>query len=155
MARILIAYYSLSGHTHAVAQAIARRLDADVDRIRDARPRISVRSGLEAVFRLSPRIAEPEARPSAYDLVLIGSPVWAASMAAPMRTYLRRMQGEFGKTAFFVTQASSNGPRAIRDMAKLAGVEPAGALVVSEADLKKGRMEQMVEDFVRKLPPVG
>ena len=60
MSRILVVYYSRSGHTEFVARQIASRCHADLERIHDRNPRQGMvgylRSSLEAMLGLRPAI---------------------------------------------------------------------------------------------------
>jgi flavodoxin len=72
----LIVYYSLSGTTQAVATALAKDLDADVEEIRCDRYSPSfwsrVRAGYESWKGSLPTINPLSHAPSHYELVVIG-----------------------------------------------------------------------------------
>ncbi len=98
--KILIAYYSRTGHTEQVGKEIAVRCQADVDRIRDDGVDRSglwgyLRSGWQAFSSATPPIHRATRNPAEYDLVVIGAPVWNWSLAAPVRTYALRHAGKF------------------------------------------------------------
>jgi flavodoxin len=91
MAHILVVYYSLTGHTRQVARQIAETCGADIDPIVDVagrqyRPWDMFRLGMQAIFRRGDDIREAIFDPSDYDLVVIGTPVWAGRMASPVLT---------------------------------------------------------------------
>ena len=90
VSRILLVYYSRSGHTEFVARQIAARSHADLERIEDSSSRDGVlgyaRSALEAVFRLRPSIERARRGPVDHDLVIVGTPVWFWGVASPVRT---------------------------------------------------------------------
>lgn len=90
--RVLVAFYSRTGNTRRVAEAIAERLKADMEEIRDVGSRSGVpgffRSGYEALAGKLPEIQQVYRRPDEYDLVLIGSPVWVGRPSSPIRSYL-------------------------------------------------------------------
>jgi flavodoxin len=89
----LVVYYSLSGTTRAVAVALAEELGAEVEEIRCDRYRATPWGAVRAVYDIwrgrNPPITEPQHAPSRYDLVVIGSPVWAHHVATPVRVFLR------------------------------------------------------------------
>ena len=81
--RTLIAYYSLTGKTHAVAQALAGELHADVRRIEDEKkqdPKYSwwfvVERGFAAIRGEEAKIKPIDANVEEYDRLFIGTPVW-------------------------------------------------------------------------------
>jgi len=103
--RILMVYFSRTGNTRRLAEAIARELACDIEVIRESRNRQGftefVKSCFEALFRHHPKIETVQHDPSAYDLVILGTPVWAGSMSSPVRSYIASYQGVFRNVAFF------------------------------------------------------
>jgi hypothetical protein len=91
-AKTLVAYYSRSGTTRKLAEGIAESLGADMEEIVEPRDRRSrrgyVRSLLEAFWQRPAPISPAKKDPAAYELVVIGTPVWAASLSSPVRSYL-------------------------------------------------------------------
>ena len=82
MPNTLVVYYSLTGHTRQIAEAIAAALDADLEAIEDTFNRDTVlgrpRSAIEGLLGLSSSISPPKHDLSEYDLVVVGTPVWSA-----------------------------------------------------------------------------
>lgn len=80
--RILIAYYSQSGHTEAVAKAIQQETGGDLYRIRTnisyPKNAPAMQSQVKAEYNegLRPPLAEPMPDMSRYDVVLLGFPNW-------------------------------------------------------------------------------
>lgn len=153
MTKTLVAYYSWTGHTATVAEAIAAELSADVERIRDARPRSggkgNLRSVFEALFKRAPAILPAETDASDYDLVILGCPVWAQRMASPMRAYIRRDGGRIRRLAVFCTQGGVGGDRVNRAMAELCGQSAIAELAVAENKLATGAYAAQVAAFVQ------
>jgi flavodoxin len=139
MARVLVVDYSRSGNTHKVAQAIAAACDADLERLRDARIRGGLRGWIRSAreaWRKVPAPIRPIAHdPEAYDLVILGSPVWAGHVSSPMRRYLQDQADKLGKIALFVTEGGRGGQKALAEMAALAGAVPVATLELREKDL--------------------
>jgi len=107
-AKVLVVYYSLTGNTRLIAQAVAHKVGADLLEIRTARDPISKLgflrfpvSGFQALFRLAPRLRPVEVAPNEYDLLFIGTPVWAGGYAPAIRTFLSRFTLEGKKIALF------------------------------------------------------
>lgn len=80
--KVLVVYYSQTGNTKLVAEAIAESLNADIEEISDEKDRAGVfgflRSGYEAIFKKLTETQQPiKHKPEEYDLTIIGSPVWA------------------------------------------------------------------------------
>ena len=86
MSRSLVVFYSWTGNTGKVARALAETLSAELEEIREVKPRgglfAFLRSGMEASRKRPAPIVRCSRNLADYDLVILGSPVWAASMAS-------------------------------------------------------------------------
>ena len=153
--KILVAYYSLSGTTRTVAQAIAQELGADIEEIRCARYQPGFLGFMKAAYdswsdRL-PVIDVAGQTVSAYDLVLVGGPMWAFRAATPVRAYVRSAAVRLPNVAFFWTHGGAPAEKAFREMQALAGREPTSTLVVRDKDVKSGQFKPEIASFVAAL----
>ena len=139
MPRILVVYFSRTGHTRAIAKQLAAKLGADVEEIFDPTRRTGFfgyqRSGFQAFFHRLPPIAPAVHNPHDYDLVVIGTPVWDMSVSAPVRAYLRRYRVELPRVAFFCTCGAMGGERAFGQMSKECDRHPVATMVLTEREL--------------------
>jgi flavodoxin len=92
----LVVYFSQTGNTKKVAEKVARNLGADIDEIID-----KDKKGQEAMFKKEPIEINFRKDPSKYDLVVIGSPVWAFGVPPATKSYL--MKNKFKNVGFFCT----------------------------------------------------
>jgi len=159
--RILVVYYSRSGRTRKVAANIAWTLDCDIEEIAEPGGRLglfgSLRSAEEA-WRERPAAIEPPRRdPSSYDLIIIGTPVWAWSTSSPVRAYLTAMKARLPDVAFFCTLGASGRARVFDQMQRLAGKAPRAVCATTQRDVGSGAYRDRVAAFVRALAsaPVG
>jgi flavodoxin len=154
MKDILVVHYSLGGTTARVASEIAAALDADLGAIEDVVPREGrlafVRALLEAVARGVPTIRAP-LRLSDYPLVILGTPVWAGSMASPMRSFLVAHQRELRQVACFCTLAGHGDRNTLREMAALCGKEDAPTFSCTQSEIRDGRHRLRLRDFADRL----
>lgn len=120
MTKILVAYYSRSGKTEDVAKEIAQTLGADLDKVIDKKNRKGIfgflRAGRDALKENLTEI-EHKKNPKDYNLVIVGTPVWASSTTPAIRTYLKKHK--FKKIAFFTTSGSGEINKAVYEMEKL------------------------------------
>ena len=153
MKRTLIVYHSRTGHTRRVAEALARRLDADLDEIRIVQPLDGVAGytmcAIEAVAALAPALRPMHSRPAAYELVVIGTPVWFWSLSSPVRSWLERNPLK-RRVAFFCTMGGSGAQRVFATMAGLAGRQPVATLALLERELG-GPFEDRLDAFAARL----
>ena len=98
----LVVYFSQTGNTKKVAGKIAKNLRADLDEIIDRDKR-----GEEAMFKKELLEINFKKNPSKYDLVIIGSPVWAFGVPPATKSYM--MKNKFKRVAFFCTYALMTG----------------------------------------------
>jgi menaquinone-dependent protoporphyrinogen IX oxidase len=155
--RTLVVYYSLAGTTRTLAQAIARELGADVEEIRCRRyyprPWGILKAGFDSVARRLPPIEAPELTPGAYDLVLVGAPMWASHPATPVQAFLRREAGRLPASlgCFLTFGGSPAAEKALGEMAALAGRKPVATLAVRDRDVKSGGLTSALAAFTAAL----
>jgi flavodoxin len=149
--KTLVVYYSRTGTTKKVGQEIAKQLKADSEEILDVKSRLGpigwLRSGREGKGKKLAEIKPIKKDPSKYDLVLIGTPNWAANMSSPVRTYLSKHK--FKKTAYFLTGGGNPGI-AFEDMEALAG-KPIATLVVLSKEVAQNAYSGKVKEFTASL----
>ena len=109
--KILTVYYSRSGNTEKVAQEIASNLNSDLERINDLKDRERTFNGWLIAGKDASQKSMTEIgytkNPDDYDLVIIGTPVWAWTMSPAIRAYLN--ENSFRKVAFFCTYGATKG----------------------------------------------
>jgi flavodoxin len=153
MRKTLIVYHSRSGHTRRVAQALAKRLNADLDEIRIVQPLEGwlgyAMCAIESLAALAPALRPGRFNPAGYDLVAIGTPVWFWNVSSPVRSWLERHPLK-RRVAFFCTMGGSGASRAFATMADLAGRAPVATLALTEAQVS-ALTEEALDDFVRRL----
>jgi hypothetical protein len=149
--RVLVVYYSRSGNTKRLARAIAAALAADVEELHDPTDRSGVlgylRSGVEAYAGVLAGLEHPRRDPAGYDVVVVGTPVWAASVSSPVRTYLWHEQARLPQVAFVATLGGRGEKRAFGQMKALAGRSPIATLAVREGVLAHGVPRDEVARF--------
>ncbi len=105
--RILVVYYSRTGATKFVAQAIASELSADIEEIVDQKKREGkigwMKAGRDAMQEKQTEIATVKTL-AYYDLIILGTPVWAWRPTPAIRTYVAKNGDLAGKkVALFFT----------------------------------------------------
>jgi flavodoxin len=156
MKRILVVYYSRTGHVRSVAEAIAGACAADLEAIREVRPRKGlfawIRSAREALRGVQPTLLPPEHDVSAYDLVVLGCPVWASRVASPMRSFVAGHAARLPEIALFCTMGGNGGDKVLGELASLCGKAPIAALALRDAELEHNLTEKLA-GFIQALAP--
>lgn len=104
--KILVVYYSLEGNTQFIAESIAECLHADMLRLK---PKKEVKNnalkyligGKQASSKKKPELHSYDIVPSEYDLIIIGSPVWAFTMTPAVRSFIEQEKLQNKNIAIF------------------------------------------------------
>jgi len=147
MSKFLIVYYSRTGHTQKVARAVARKFDGDLEQLHEFEHQGLWFGAFAALLKQKTRLKRTLYGPQDYDLVILGTPVWAGSLPPAMRSYISEQSSNFLKAAFFCTEGGSGGRRVFRQMEKLCGKSPLATLEITETELKSGADSGKIEKF--------
>jgi len=157
MMKALVVYYSRTGTTRTVGEAIAKELKSDSDEIIDLKKRTGLRpirwliAGSDAQRGKLTKI-KTKKKPESYDVILVGTPNWGGKMAPAVRTYL--VNHDFGgkKVGFFCTAGGKGFKKALAEMGTLAPKSKhVGNLGVVAQEVKSGAYNGKVKSFVKKL----
>jgi flavodoxin len=147
----LVVYYSRTGHTKKVGEELAKALPADVEEIIDTANRSGpigwMMSGRDATGRKLATIQPVKKDPANYDIVVIGTPIWASNMSSPVRTYITDNKAKFKNVAFFCTEGSTGSEKTFAEMEEVIGKKPKATLTITTADLKSGSDADKVKKF--------
>jgi hypothetical protein len=151
----LIAYFSVSGHTQAVATVLAAALGAELERIEPAGqiPRNRLALLFLGGFAASTRRAwavKPAARgPAGHDLIIVGTPVWSWTLNPVVRGWLKANPIPAPTPyAAFATAGGPVGSRVFDEMTTLLGRAPVATMGISDADRTSGADARLIERFV-------
>jgi menaquinone-dependent protoporphyrinogen IX oxidase len=152
--RTLVVYHSRTGRTRRVGKMLAARLKADVDEIVLAGPAGGspgyARCALQAVTGRAASVKAARHDPAQYELVLIGSPVWCWSLAAPVRGWLKQHPLGSAQAAFFCTMGGAGAERVFAQMQGVCGKRARATLALTEAQVEAGP-RAAVDAFVARL----
>lgn len=149
--KILVTYFSRTGNTKKVGKKIAKKLNADKDEIKDNKKRSGpigfIKSGKEAMSKTIVAIHHSK-DPSKYDLVIIGTPVWAGNMSSPVRSYISKHKDKFNKVAFFCTTGAIGIEKCLNKMQELAEKKPISTLGLTTKELDN---QEKIKRFAKEL----
>lgn len=148
----LVVFYSQTGTTKTVAKTLAQSLAADTEQIisnlsNKSRPRLA----MQALLKVHAKIGNITKDPALYDLVIVGTPIWAQNVSSPVRTYLVRYKNKFNRVAFFCTYGGSGSDKVLKQMESLSGKKPVASLDFLAQDVRSGGYAQRVSQFVSEL----
>lgn len=151
----LVVFYSLTGTTARVARSLAAEMGADLEEIQCPGYRPGFfgfwQAGYASWKNRAPEISPARFRPSDYDLLLIGGPVWAWNACTPVRAYLAREAPHLPTLGFFATAGGAGFEQAFATMERIAGRKPVATLALQASDFKQGRDQAKVTAFAAAL----
>ena len=151
----LVVYYSRTGKTKKVGNLISEKLSCDMEEIFDTKKRSGIlgfiKSGRDAMRKRLTILKEIDKNPDLYDLVIIGTPIWASNMSPPIRTYISEHKDKFKNVAFFCTEGSRGGLKCFENMEKLCDKKPMATLEINKKEIKKEIYIDKIKDFVEEL----
>lgn len=150
----LVIFFSRTGNTRRIGAAIAQELGAQQEELR-TRERwegaLGYLRAARAAVRRTPVTLEPVSQdPRRFEVVIVGTPVWAFTMAAPVRTFLSEHGPQLCRVAFFCTLGGSGAQRTFRHMESLCGRPALATLAVTERDLRSD-VKRAVQEFTARL----
>ena len=113
--RKLVIYYSLEGNTAFIAKTIAETIQAD---LLELKPKKDIKSkgfmrffwgGKQVMMKKTPELLPFDKNPADYDLIILGTPVWASNYVPAFRTFFSSSPLRNKHLAFFCCYAGNEG----------------------------------------------
>jgi len=116
----LVVYYSLTGKTKLVAQAIAETLNATLVEIEERRPIpipfVYLSGGFAAITNRGTKINPIDIDLKQYETIFIGSPVWASRPTPAINSFIYQTNFEGRSIIPFFTMAGDNAEKALANI---------------------------------------
>jgi flavodoxin len=117
----LVVYYSLTGKTKLVAQAIAETLNATLVEIKETKsrklgPSIYAIGGMEAKMNRGSKINPVDVDLKQYEKIFIGSPVWNSRPTPAINSFIYQTNFEGRSIIPFFTMAGDNAEKALANI---------------------------------------
>lgn len=113
--KTLVLFYSLDGNTRVIAEAIGKEIGADIVEIKRKKEfkhkgflKIAL-GGFEVVKKRNPEILPLGVNLKEYDMIFIGTPVWAGNFNAVFRTLFMTEKFKEKSVALFCTFGGGEG----------------------------------------------
>ncbi|MEN8908226.1 MAG: NAD(P)H-dependent oxidoreductase [Clostridiales bacterium] len=113
--KILIVYYSLGGNTEFIAQKIGDELNASILRLEPVNDIEKkgfmryVRGGKQVLFNSSPKLKNFDENLIEYDLIILGTPVWAGRYTPAFKTLFEKYKFDNKKLAIYCCHDGGKG----------------------------------------------
>ena len=112
--KAIVIYYSLEGNTKFVADKISKDIGADTLRLEPVKeyPKGKVSKfiwgGKSVTFGERPKLQPYQFNVNDYDVIIIGTPIWASSFAPPIKTFLSENDLSNKKIALYACGMGDN-----------------------------------------------
>ena len=156
--KTLIAYFSFGGNTALAAGLLRSSLNADVHEIKLLKDK--KRSGPGKFFWALSQVLgnkRPAVKPFAddinkYDLILLGTPVWAGNPSPALLSFIDQAKIANKKIALFCTSAGGEGKAFVKLKTVLANNTIAGEINFTKpAETKPDELKKKAEDWAKTL----
>jgi flavodoxin len=147
----LVVYYTRTGNAKFVAETVAATIGADIEEVVDLKKRSGplgfINGGKDATQGKETEIGETKRSAKDYDLVILGTPVWASAPTPAIRTYIKRNELADKKVALFFTCGKENQKAIEKTKNLLPNCECIGILSLVEPLKDKAATEQKIADW--------
>jgi len=162
MSKILIVYYSLTGNTQFIAETLRDTIEADILELRpikelkaDSGTRF-MWGGFQSTMKKKPELMDFDINPLEYDLVILGTPVWAWNISPPMRSFLSKFDLTGKNVALWMCHAGDGIKAMIRFKETLSGANIVESIsfqdpLKKDSDGNKEKAITWVESVVKEV----
>lgn len=153
--KILLVYYTRTGNTEKVARAIEQIIECDTEKICEAIDRSGffgfLRAGYDAMMNKQAPILPLVKDPKSYDLVILGTPVWAWKVSPPVRTYLTRYKDQIQQAAFFTVSEGTSPEGIVNQMEAIIGKRALALTGFTRKEIEDGTYLEKAREFAAKV----
>jgi flavodoxin len=155
----LIVYYSLTGKTKLVSQAIAEALNATLVEIKETKPRklgplVYLLGGFAAITNRGSKITPIEVDLKQHEKIFIGSPIWASRPVPAINSFIYKTNFEGRSIVPFFTMGGNNSEKVLsnitakieRSQGKVAGSFAITSHGVSDEEII-ARAKEAIENY--------
>ena len=151
--KTLIVYYSRTNVTKQIATKIRDELDCDLEEITDGgkyNGKIGyMKGGMNATMGRTSEIDPVSKNPTDYDLVIIGTPVWASNMATPIYTYLLQYKNQIKNLASFCTCISGGYEKTLENIGEVTGKSQIATMFLNAKDVENP--QEKINTFINEI----
>ena len=161
---VLVVYYSRDGHTQLVAEKIAEKFGADIERLIDKKKRTgpigSTAAGKDAIAKKTTKLEPLTLDPQKYDIILVGTPSWFSNVTPAVRTFVLENDISQKKIGVFGTAHLTGIESCLLQLSNLIVANKEGAqkvpkLPLRHRDLEAGVLSEKIDAFYGQIMDSG
>jgi len=156
--KVLFIYYSYEGTTDKIAREMGKGLDSKLIRLVVQDEKVHKNKlfkyawgGMKVLTKTTPKIPTLETNLHAYDLIVIGTPVWAGTYAPAIRTLFKDYDFSDLNVAYFYTDLGGEGHTEINFKEALKDANIKGSLHLKNASKNMKESLEKATDWIEKL----
>ena len=157
-AKVLVVYYSRTGHTRLVAEKLVKKFGADLEQLIDQHKRTGLFSvfsaGKDAISSKTTVIDSLKHNPRDYDIILIGGPSWFGNVTPAVRTFITQNDLSGKKIGLFGICHLTGIEHALQEAADLVSKGKGGqfpTMPLRERDLAEEVLAKKIEAFYQEV----
>ena len=151
-----IVYYSMHGNVRYVAEKVAKELGADLIELKpvkaypDKGAMQFIWGGSAVTFKKKPDLEPYTFNASEYDLVIIGTPVWASNFTPPLRTFFEDNDLTGKKIAVIATSAGGDSSKCFQAVKEATKTDALAATLslTDPKDRPSDDVEKKIGEFI-------
>lgn len=162
MVKILVVYYSLTGNTRLIAEEISKTVKCnllEIKPVKEINPKGSMKflwGGFQATMKKTPDLKPHEINPENYDLIFLGTPVWAWNVSPPIRSFIEKHDFSNKTLALWMCAGGEGGKSMQRYKETLKKSKILGEILFQEPKQKdtesaKQRASEWAKDIILKM----
>ncbi len=155
-----VVFYSFDGNTRMIAGEIAKKFEADTFELEEVKKRpegmkVFMSAGFQAFFGIKTKLKDDYSKQlSGYDMIYIGTPIWAAKPAPAVNSFLASLAPADKSFFVFTVQAGpadgtpNKAAQIIAKKLKAKGADDVQAVSFRGADIGKCISEEQAKKLV-------
>lgn len=152
MSKVLVVVYSYTGSCSRLARLLCSQQKGwQLAEIRLERPRLGAagywRCVLDSVLRLKPAIRYEGPVAGHFDAVVLVSPIWAFSLAGPMRSFVTTRREHLPDVAVISVMGGAGASNAVAEVSSRLGRTPVMSAAFTMDEVESGNCEDRLKAF--------
>lgn len=154
----LIVYYSLEGNCKFISEKIQAITNSDILRLKPVKDIKSkgfaryIWGGKQVVMNIKPKLEEFDKNINDYDVIFLGTPVWAGSFAPALNTFLSENEIKNKKVVLFCCSGGGQGKTFEKLKERLQGNKILGEIdFIEPLSKNKEMVNDEIEGWINKL----
>lgn len=152
-----VIYYSLSGNTKGAAEYVAKETGADlfeIDLVKampEGMGKQIMYGGMLVTFGVKAKIKNVPENLSDYDEIILGTPIWAGKVAAPINTLISKYGIADKVATVFTLSGGGDNDKCIAALSKQIKNLKASVALADRSNELSAKNEEKLKQFVKEL----